>query len=205
MVNGGAAGPEPAAAQERSRRRCAPTCEQLARDSITTFSRRYGYTPTEPITIEIYPDHDDFAVRIAGLAGHRPAGRDLRQPGGDGQPVRAQDRRLPLGQHAVARDGACVHAVGDAPPRAALVERRPVGARGMDHRARRRASSITPTVLDAFADEQAAADRAAGRRLHATRPTKTRCRCPTAGRPRLPVCRAALGIREAGGVPAGLQ
>ncbi len=46
-----------------------PYVEQLARDSINTFSRRYGYTPTEPVTIEIYPDHDDFAVRTAGLPG----------------------------------------------------------------------------------------------------------------------------------------
>jgi cellulose synthase operon protein C len=46
-----------------------PYVEQLAAESIATFSRRYGYTPTEPVTIEIYPDHDDFAVRIAGLPG----------------------------------------------------------------------------------------------------------------------------------------
>jgi cellulose synthase operon protein C len=46
-----------------------PYVEQLARDSIATFSRRYGFAPTEPITIEIYPDHDDFAVRTAGLPG----------------------------------------------------------------------------------------------------------------------------------------
>jgi cellulose synthase operon protein C len=46
-----------------------PYVEQLARDSVTTFSKRYGYTPVDAITIEIYPDHDDFAVRTAGLPG----------------------------------------------------------------------------------------------------------------------------------------
>ena len=46
-----------------------PYVEQLASESVATFSRRYGYTPTEAITVEIYPDHDDFAVRIAGLPG----------------------------------------------------------------------------------------------------------------------------------------
>ena len=46
-----------------------PYVEQLARESITTFARRYGYQPTEPITIEIYPNHDDFAVRTAGVPG----------------------------------------------------------------------------------------------------------------------------------------
>jgi cellulose synthase operon protein C len=46
-----------------------PYVEQLAREAVATFSKRYGYAPTEPTTIEIYPDHDDFAVRTAGLPG----------------------------------------------------------------------------------------------------------------------------------------
>jgi cellulose synthase operon protein C len=46
-----------------------PYVEQLARESVATFSRRYGYVPTEPIHIEIFPNHDDFAVRTAGLPG----------------------------------------------------------------------------------------------------------------------------------------
>lgn len=46
-----------------------PYVEKLARESIATFSRRYGYKPDAPITVEIYPDHDDFAVRTAGLPG----------------------------------------------------------------------------------------------------------------------------------------
>jgi tetratricopeptide (TPR) repeat protein len=46
-----------------------PYVEQLMRDSMATFGKRYGYTPEEPVTVEFYPDHDDFAVRIAGLPG----------------------------------------------------------------------------------------------------------------------------------------
>jgi len=46
-----------------------PYVEQLAQQAITTFSKRYGYTPAGPVAIEIYPNHDDFAVRIAGLPG----------------------------------------------------------------------------------------------------------------------------------------
>lgn len=46
-----------------------PYVEQLAREGVATFSRRYGFTPVDPITIEIYPNHDDFAVRTAGLPG----------------------------------------------------------------------------------------------------------------------------------------
>ncbi|MEP7312753.1 MAG: tetratricopeptide repeat protein [Pseudomonadota bacterium] len=46
-----------------------PYVEQLMRESMATFGKRYGYTPNEPVTVELYPDHDDFAVRIAGLPG----------------------------------------------------------------------------------------------------------------------------------------
>ncbi len=46
-----------------------PYVEAVARDAITQFSRRYGYTPREPIILEFYPNHDDFAVRTAGLPG----------------------------------------------------------------------------------------------------------------------------------------
>jgi tetratricopeptide (TPR) repeat protein len=46
-----------------------PYVERIARESIESFSRRYGYTPQSPITIELYRDHADFEVRTAGLTG----------------------------------------------------------------------------------------------------------------------------------------
>lgn len=46
-----------------------PYVLEVARDSIATFSRRYNFQPREPVTIELYPDHDDFAVRVAALPG----------------------------------------------------------------------------------------------------------------------------------------
>ena len=46
-----------------------PYVEELAKASIDTFSKRYRFTPKQPITIEFYPNHDDFAVRIGGLPG----------------------------------------------------------------------------------------------------------------------------------------
>lgn len=46
-----------------------PYVLEVARDSIATFSQRYGFQPREPVTIELYPDHDDFAVRVAALPG----------------------------------------------------------------------------------------------------------------------------------------
>jgi cellulose synthase operon protein C len=41
----------------------------LVRDSIDTFTERYAYRLEEPVIVELYPDHDDFAVRTSGLPG----------------------------------------------------------------------------------------------------------------------------------------
>ncbi|MGH9410408.1 MAG: peptidase MA family metallohydrolase, partial [Vicinamibacterales bacterium] len=41
----------------------------LAKDAIQTMSAEFGFTPTGPILIEIFPNHDDFAVRNVGLPG----------------------------------------------------------------------------------------------------------------------------------------
>lgn len=46
-----------------------PYIVELARDAIETFSRRYKFELQEPVTLELYPDHDDFAVRVAALPG----------------------------------------------------------------------------------------------------------------------------------------
>jgi len=41
----------------------------LAHEALTTLSARYEFTPRGPILIEIFPRHDDFAVRNVGLPG----------------------------------------------------------------------------------------------------------------------------------------
>jgi tetratricopeptide (TPR) repeat protein len=41
----------------------------LAREALDTLSARYQFQPTGPILIEMFPDHDDFAVRTLGLPG----------------------------------------------------------------------------------------------------------------------------------------
>ena len=46
-----------------------PYVLDLAGRSIQSFSQRYGFKPREMITVELYPDHDDFAVRVAALPG----------------------------------------------------------------------------------------------------------------------------------------
>jgi tetratricopeptide (TPR) repeat protein len=46
-----------------------PYAIDLVQQGIATFSRRYGFKLQEPVTVELYPDHDDFAVRVAALPG----------------------------------------------------------------------------------------------------------------------------------------
>ena len=41
----------------------------LAQQAIATFSKKYQFTPQGPILIEMFPKHDDFAVRTVGLPG----------------------------------------------------------------------------------------------------------------------------------------
>ncbi|HZB25551.1 MAG TPA: hypothetical protein VE379_05440, partial [Vicinamibacterales bacterium] len=41
----------------------------LAHEALNTLAARYQFTPKGPILIEIFPDHDDFAVRNLGLPG----------------------------------------------------------------------------------------------------------------------------------------
>ncbi len=47
----------------------APYAIKLARDSIAEFTDRYRFALREPVIIEMYPDHEDFAVRTAGMPG----------------------------------------------------------------------------------------------------------------------------------------
>jgi cellulose synthase operon protein C len=41
----------------------------LAKEALASLSKKYEFTPTGPILIEIFPVHDDFAVRTLGLPG----------------------------------------------------------------------------------------------------------------------------------------
>ena len=47
----------------------APYAIELTRASIEVFTDRYGFALREPVIIEMYPDHEDFAVRTAGMPG----------------------------------------------------------------------------------------------------------------------------------------
>jgi tetratricopeptide (TPR) repeat protein len=43
--------------------------EELARKALADLGKRYNVTPKGPILIEMFPKHDDFAVRTLGLPG----------------------------------------------------------------------------------------------------------------------------------------
>jgi len=47
----------------------APYATELAVQAIREFTERYAYPLREPVIIEMYPDHEDFAVRTAGMPG----------------------------------------------------------------------------------------------------------------------------------------
>ena len=47
----------------------APYAIDLTRQSIEEFTRRYEFQLREPVIVEMYPDHEDFAVRTAGMPG----------------------------------------------------------------------------------------------------------------------------------------
>jgi tetratricopeptide (TPR) repeat protein len=41
----------------------------LAKEALAALSKRYQFTPKGPILVEMFPEHDDFAVRTIGLPG----------------------------------------------------------------------------------------------------------------------------------------
>jgi tetratricopeptide (TPR) repeat protein len=47
----------------------APYVRRLAEQAMQEYSQRYRYQLTQPVVIEIYNNHEDFAVRTAGMPG----------------------------------------------------------------------------------------------------------------------------------------
>jgi tetratricopeptide (TPR) repeat protein len=46
-----------------------PYALAIGREAYKTFTERYGFTPKGPILVEIFDEHDHFAVRTIGLGG----------------------------------------------------------------------------------------------------------------------------------------
>jgi tetratricopeptide (TPR) repeat protein len=47
----------------------APYARKLTNEAIALFSKKYNFKLKEPVVIEVYPNHEDFAVRTAGEPG----------------------------------------------------------------------------------------------------------------------------------------
>ena len=158
-----------------------PYVEEVARQAITTYSNRYAFKPAQPITIEVYPNHDDFAVRTAGLPGIGLLGVTFGYLVAMDSPSGRADRRLPLGQHALARDGARVHALRHRASRAALAERRHLRLRGMAHRPDAGHRGLAARARRVPRQASCCPSRRSTKASSARR-TKTRCRCRTCRR-----------------------
>ena len=46
-----------------------PYVFELSERAVAGFSKKYDFTPEKPIQIELYPNHDDFAVRTMAMPG----------------------------------------------------------------------------------------------------------------------------------------
>ena len=46
-----------------------PYVFELSERAVAEFSKKYDFTPEKPIQIELYPNHDDFAVRTMAMPG----------------------------------------------------------------------------------------------------------------------------------------
>ena len=75
---------------------------ELLERSLKELSAKYGYEIEGKYTFEIYPNHDDFAVRTLGLPRSGRPGRHLRAGGGHGFANGQGSRDLPLGFDSVA-------------------------------------------------------------------------------------------------------
>ena len=45
---------------------------------MATYEKKYKFKLKGPVQVEVYPDHEDFAVRTMGLPGLGALGRDLQ-------------------------------------------------------------------------------------------------------------------------------
>jgi len=46
-----------------------PYVEELLLKAIDTFSKKYNFAPERPVQLEVFPNHEDFAVRTMGMPG----------------------------------------------------------------------------------------------------------------------------------------
>ena len=116
--------------------------------------------------VEVYPDHEDFAVRTMGMPGLGALGVTFGNVVAMDSPSGRKPGQLPLGQHHVARVEPRLRAGGHQSSRAALVYRRARGPRRDRGVARSGAIASIRDAIMAIKDKKLLADRRARPRLH---------------------------------------
>ena len=105
-----------------------PYFEEVLKRAIATYEKKYKMKLPGPVQVEVYPDHEDFAVRTMGMPGLGALGVTFGEVVAMDSPSGRKPGDFQLGQHAVARDEPRLHPDGHQSPRAALVHRRAGGA-----------------------------------------------------------------------------
>ena len=108
---------------------------RLVGDAVRVVGERYGFVPDYPVVVEIYPRHQDFAVRTSGLPGIGALGVAFGDVVAmDSPSARSIDEGFDLGQRVVARSGPRHHLGRHRQPHFTLVHRGDLGAGRVDHR-----------------------------------------------------------------------
>ena len=163
--------------------------------ALATYEKKYHYKLKQPVQIEAYPNHEDFAVRTLGMPGLGALGVTFGYVRRDGFAQRAQARAVALGQHHVARTEPRLLARDDQLSRSPLVHRRSRGIRG-NRRVARLGRSPGPRRHRRHQREKAAAHRGAGPRLHAPHLPRSSDRFLFPGRQDLHLHRARSGATK---------
>ena len=61
-----------------------PYVEEILKRAMAAYEKKYKMTLPGPVQVEVYPDHEDFAVRTTGYARPRRARRHVRRSRRDG-------------------------------------------------------------------------------------------------------------------------
>ena len=78
--------------------------------AIATYEKKYKIKLDQPVQVEVYPDHEDFAVRTLGMPGLGALGVTFGYAIAMDSPSGRPPGQFPLGLHAVARNEPRVHA-----------------------------------------------------------------------------------------------
>ncbi len=89
-----------------------PYVEEERKRAIATYEKKYKMKLDVPVQVEVYPDHEDFAVRTMGMPGLGALGVTFGDVIAMDSPSGREPGSFHWAQHAVARDEPRVHPHG---------------------------------------------------------------------------------------------